>query len=323
MLDEAIYQAEKALAKLLKRAITLDITEQETIAKALQALTSYPAPGITGLIEITVSTRYAEGGSGYASIEIGEEGLELSSGGSAYDPEVGSDSFSRTDFAHRLESDETEGDDFLGEWQSVWYANLPGGHTDNGVVDIHISDNSELLETGEDEEVTEEKEEPEEEEESTLDEFAGYTARLPRLLAVLQTCVPATRDELAGRIPRDTPGIYVFYHQGRPVYVGRTRDLRRRLGEHGRDSSSHYSASFAFLRARRAAETEGHELDGFSRKELAGEHPVFRDLFVAEKRTVAAMTVRWVVIGDPVMQALLEVYTALELCTPFNSFETS
>ena len=61
---------------------------------------------------------------------------------------------------------------------------------------------------------------------------------------------------------------------------------------------------------------------GLSRSALA-QHELFGPLFVAEKGTVAGMTMRWVVVEHPVTQALLEVYTALELVTPFNSFETS
>lgn len=154
--------------------------------------------------------------------------------------------------------------------------------------------------------------------------FVEHFAVLPALLTELKACPPAIRSELAKRIPKNTPGIYAFYYDGQPVYVGRTRDLRRRLGEHGRKGSSHYSASFAFLRARRAAEAAGHTagLAGLSRGKLAT-HEVFGPLFVAEKATVAGMTVRWVRAGNPVTQALLEVYAALELVTPFNSFETS
>ena len=153
--------------------------------------------------------------------------------------------------------------------------------------------------------------------------FDSHVAQLPALLAALEACDPATRAELAGRLPRNTPGIYAFYHDGQPVYVGRTRDLRRRLGEHGRVGSSHYSASFAFLRARRAAEAAGHVLAGKSRKTLSGESDGFQPFFAAEKATVAGMTLRWVVVPEAVTQALLEVYAALELGTPFNSFETS
>ena len=153
--------------------------------------------------------------------------------------------------------------------------------------------------------------------------FSGYVSGLPTLLAKLQACAPATRADISKQIPKNTPGIYAFYHDGQPVYVGRTRDLRRRLGEHGRVGSSHYSASFAFLRARRAAEAAGYVLAGKSRKTLSGEADGFQPFFAAEKTTVAGMTLRWVVVPEAVTQALLEVYAAPELGTPFNSFETS
>lgn len=148
--------------------------------------------------------------------------------------------------------------------------------------------------------------------------FSTYATQLPTLLATLEACAPAIRSELAKRIPLHTPGIYAFYHDGQPLYVG------RRLSEHGRPSSSHYSASFAFLRARHAAEAAGHttSLASFARPDLA-KHEVFGPLFVAEKGIVAGMSMRWVVVEHPVTQALLEVYAALELGTPFNSFETS
>ncbi|GAA4033252.1 hypothetical protein GCM10022409_16930 [Hymenobacter glaciei] len=153
--------------------------------------------------------------------------------------------------------------------------------------------------------------------------FDNHAAKLPTYFATLEACVPATRSELAKRIPKDTAGIYAFYHNDQPVYVGRTRDLRRRLGEHGRVGSTHYSASFAFLRARRAAEAKGHVLTGKSRAELSDDKEIFKPFFVSEKAVVASMAVRWVVVDDAVTQALLEVYAALALETEFNSFVTS
>jgi len=127
--------------------------------------------------------------------------------------------------------------------------------------------------------------------------FSQHLNEFPTLFAALEACPPATRTELAKRIPKSTPGIYAFYHHDQPVYVGRSCDLRRRLSEHGCTGSSHYSASFAFLRARRAAEAAGHRaaLAGLARADLA-KHKVFGPLFVAEKSTVASMTVRWVVV---------------------------
>ena len=159
---------------------------------------------------------------------------------------------------------------------------------------------------------------------STRATFDAYVAQLPALLAALEACPPATRTELSKRIPKNTPGIYAFYHNGQAMYVGRTRDFRRRLNEHSRPSSSHYSASFSFLRAREAANEAGHTADlaGLHRAALAGDG-LFGPLFLAEKLVVASMAIRWVVVPEAVTQALLEVYTAMELGTPFNSFETS
>ncbi|WP_210514957.1 GIY-YIG nuclease family protein [Hymenobacter terricola] len=311
MHEEAVNYATEALEKLLTRATRLSADEQTGIQKALKALNAYPEEFLSGTIEITVSRRVPEGGSSYTSISIGEEGLELSSGGSVYDPAVGSDSFSRTDFRHFREAEETE-EEFGWEqsWLEGWRSNLPRRNDAAGEkAEVSVEDESEVLPT------------PAEEVAAT---FATYASALPDLLASLQDCEPATRLELSGRIAKETPGVYVFYDwYDQPQYVGRTRDLRRRLGEHGRDSSSHYSASFAFLRARKVAESDGHDLRGFSRKELANEHEAFRDFFAAAKMTVAEMTIRWVVVPDAVTQALLEVYAALELGTPFNSFETS
>lgn len=44
---------------------------------------------------------------------------------------------------------------------------------------------------------------------------------------------------------------------------------------------------------------------------------------MAEKKAVARMIKRWVEVKNAVTHALLEVYAALELRTPLNSFETS
>ena len=52
-----------------------------------------------------------------------------------------------------------------------------------------------------------------------------------------------TPISLAGK-----PGIYVFSESGKPLYVGRTDDLRKRLLSHRH--RSHNTATFAFLLAR-------------------------------------------------------------------------
>jgi hypothetical protein len=50
-------------------------------------------------------------------------------------------------------------------------------------------------------------------------------------------------------------------------------------------------------------------------------HPVFGPAFVEAKRRVAGMDIRYVEEPDPVKQALLEIYAATALETPYNDFE--
>ena len=42
-------------------------------------------------------------------------------------------------------------------------------------------------------------------------------------------------------------GVYVFYEDGRPLYVGRSNNLRTHIRGHGAEGSDRYSATFAFL----------------------------------------------------------------------------
>ena len=43
------------------------------------------------------------------------------------------------------------------------------------------------------------------------------------------------------------PGIYLFHYDGKPIYVGQSRNLRRRLSQHTAMGSRQNEASFAFL----------------------------------------------------------------------------
>lgn len=117
-----------------------------------------------------------------------------------------------------------------------------------------------------------------------------------------------------------TGGIYVFYEQGQPIYVGRTRNLRRRLRQHSHPGSTHYSASFAFLIARRQA-----ALPEFPKKTRQQVAELLDSLFSLCRQRVSYMQVRWVRAEDPVIQSLLEVYAAVMLRTTehYNSFQTS
>ena len=49
--------------------------------------------------------------------------------------------------------------------------------------------------------------------------------------------------------------------------------------------------------------------------------PAFSAAFVAAKERISQMDVRCIEVTDPVRQALLEMYAALALKTPYNAFE--
>ena len=124
-------------------------------------------------------------------------------------------------------------------------------------------------------------------------------------------------------LPSTTPerGIYLFSEGSNHLYVGRTNRLRRRLQNHCRPSGSHFTATFAFRIARKdTGMLRATYAKKGSRDELCVDE-VFGPAFTAAKARVAAMDIRFVEERDPVLQALLEIYAATALKTPFNDFD--
>jgi len=134
---------------------------------------------------------------------------------------------------------------------------------------------------------------------------------------------PVTAHPLPRGIPeRRARGVYLFSEGEQHLYVGRTNRLRPRLLEHGRPSSGHDSAPFAFRLAREKTgiTTATYQTKG-SRRELEADPP-FAESFTDAKQRVRAMNIRFVEQPDPVSQALLEIYVAVALGTPYNDFDT-
>ena len=124
-------------------------------------------------------------------------------------------------------------------------------------------------------------------------------------------------------LPREMPsrGIYLFSEARRHLYVGRSNRVRKRLQDHSRPSSGHNSATFAFRIAR---EETGNRTATYSKEGSRGQlerDSVFAEAFSTAKARVRAMDVRFVEEVDPLRQALLEMYVALSLETPFNDFD--
>jgi hypothetical protein len=150
--------------------------------------------------------------------------------------------------------------------------------------------------------------------------FRNFVDLLEPLYRQLMAAPPTRVDQL----PRDMPtaGIYVFSEHHRHLYVGRTNRMRRRLQEHSRPSSTSDSAPFAFTLARKntGRRRASYVPDG-SRRHLERD-PRFRAAFIKAKERVRGMDVRFVQEGDPTRQALLELYVAIALGTPYNNFDT-
>jgi hypothetical protein len=91
---------------------------------------------------------------------------------------------------------------------------------------------------------------------------------------------------------------------------------------HCRPSSRHNAATFAFLlAAKKLGRPPASYTTKGSREKLERTKP-FMSEFLKAKERVRHMDVRFVGEPDPVKQALLEIYVAVALDTPFNDFNT-
>jgi hypothetical protein len=110
--------------------------------------------------------------------------------------------------------------------------------------------------------------------------------------------------------------------QTRPIYVGQTRNIRVRLGEHCRPGSPENSASFAFNIAKREATGRAIDIAGFNRKDLSI-RPDFKELFDDAKAQVALLLVQFAVETHADLRTVFEVYATYALGThEYNTFET-
>jgi hypothetical protein len=124
-------------------------------------------------------------------------------------------------------------------------------------------------------------------------------------------------------LPKGLPirGIYLFSEGANHLYVGRTNRLRQRLRGHCIPSGSHFTATFAFRIARKATGriAASYSKSG-SRADLLKDM-AFASAFEEAKRRIASMDLRYVEESDPTRQALLEIYAATILKTPYNDFD--
>ena len=128
-----------------------------------------------------------------------------------------------------------------------------------------------------------------------------------------------------GALPRDMPqsGVYLFTEAGRHLYVGRSNVLRGRYGRHCRPGATYRQAAFAFQLAReKTGRTQPAYRAGEDSRAGLMLDPAFATAFAAAKERIRKMEYRYVEEADQNRQALLEIYCAVVLATPYNDFGT-
>ena len=149
--------------------------------------------------------------------------------------------------------------------------------------------------------------------------FEQLLASLDRSFRPLVSMHPVKVTTLPPNIPK--AGVYLFTERGTHLYGGRSDHLRARLRAHGRPSSGHNVAPFAFRIARRqTGKTKASYRPTDSRADLE-KNRQFGKKFQSAKERVRRMEIRFVEEGHPLRQALLEIYAAVALGTRYNHFE--
>jgi predicted GIY-YIG superfamily endonuclease len=151
-------------------------------------------------------------------------------------------------------------------------------------------------------------------------EFLAHVAALkPKLDSLL--AMPSVKPS---QLPKAMPkaGVYVLSEAGQFLYVGRSNDIRGRIGRHCRPGATHRMAAFAFRLARHATgRLEATYKGGEGSRAALVLEPGFAAAFLEAKARIREMELRYVEEADPVRQALLEVYVALAVKAKHNDFD--
>jgi hypothetical protein len=126
----------------------------------------------------------------------------------------------------------------------------------------------------------------------------------------------ASRDALARvGIAADFPGCYLFVDGVKPVYVGISRGVVKRLVQH-LNFDSHYTASLVY---RIASDLFPHEM----KRDQAMKDDQFRKVFFSAQERLRNMSVAFVEISNDVELYLFEVMAAMRFDTgTWNTFRT-
>ncbi len=149
---------------------------------------------------------------------------------------------------------------------------------------------------------------------SAINSLAPSFGRLLQMSPVRADCLPK-------KMPKQ--GVYLFSENERHLYVGRSNGLKARYGRHCNPGATHRMAAFAFRLAREETGRikASYKADEHSRNGLMRD-PIFKAAFDQAKSRIRNMQYRFVEETNQTRQALLEIYCAVVLKTPYNDFET-
>jgi hypothetical protein len=149
--------------------------------------------------------------------------------------------------------------------------------------------------------------------------FQPYVENLESKFRELEAMTPVTVASLPKSMPKS--GVYAFWENGQPLYVGRSNGLKDRLRYHCSKSAD--DAPFAFRLAREETGLKATYKKKGSRKQLLSDSR-FKAAFSGAKIRIRKMDVRFVEETDQIKQTLLEIYVTVMLDTvnKCNDFDT-
>jgi hypothetical protein len=150
--------------------------------------------------------------------------------------------------------------------------------------------------------------------------FLSHVEALKPQLERLLDMSPVTPVTLPTKMPRK--GVYLLSEGDKHLYVGRSNDIKKRIGRHSRPGATHRMAAFAFRFAREATgNMKATYKKGEGSRAALMEDSKFVTAFDSAKARIRKMNLRFVEETDSVRQALLEIYVAVVLETPYNDFD--
>ncbi len=151
-------------------------------------------------------------------------------------------------------------------------------------------------------------------------QFISYIEALkPKLIELLK--MPPVTPEILPKIMPEK-GIYLLSEGEQHLYVGRSNNIRKRIARHSNPGATHRMAAFAFRLAReKTGYRKATYKKGEGSRDSLMQDPIFIASFSSAKERIRKMSLRFVEEANPVTQALLEIYVAVVLNTPYNDFD--